>query len=224
MKIKICIFVLLAFLSTLYFGGCGILGVLASPTQHEKKIPAQFKLKGHAKQGVLVFVDKAPASGAQAALQEELSDMIETFLVKKAGVKSKYVLSYQEISKLKAQRNDFAKLSPVQIGDALEVGLVLYVLIENYSLYKITDHDYYNGSLFTRSVLIDVSDSTVLWPLSGDGRSLKAVVEFGNKGRQAALDRLNTTIAHCISRYLYDCSKARFKTSAEKRDYNTEKW
>ncbi len=224
MKIKIYIFVFLAFLSTFYFGGCEIIGFIASPTYHEQKIPAQYKLKDHAKQGILVFVDKAPASGAQAALQADLSDMIGTFLVKKAGVKSKYIVSYQEISQLQAQRKDFARLSPVQVGDILDVGLVLYVLIENYSLYRIADHDYHNGSLFTRSVLFDVSASRVLWPLDGDGKAVKAVVEFENKGRKAALDRLTTTTAHCISRYLYDCSRAVFKTSAEQRDYNAEQW
>jgi len=224
MKIKIYIFVFLAFLSTFYFGGCEILGVIVSPTHHEQKIPAQYRLKDHAKQGILVFVDKAPASVTQAALQADLSDIIDTFLVKKAGVKSKYIISYREISQLKAQKKDFAELSPVQVGQALDVGLVLYVLIENYSLYKIADHDYYNGSLFTRSVLFDVSASKILWPLDGDGRTVKAVVEFENKGRQAALDRLTTTTAHCISRYLYDCSRARFKTSAEQRDYNSEQW
>jgi hypothetical protein len=150
--------------------------------------------------------------------------MIDIFLVKKAGIKSKYIVSYQEISQLQARRKDFAELSPVQVGDALDVGLVLYILIENYSLYAIADHDYYNGSLFTRSVLFDVSASEVLWPLDGDGRTVKAVIEFENKGRKAALDRLTTTTAHCISRYLYNCSRAKFKTSAEQRDYNSEQW
>ena len=224
MKIKKYIFVFLAFLSTFYFGRCEIVGVLVSPTPHEQKIPAQYKLKDHDEQGILVFVDKAPASGAQDSIQEDLSDMIDTFLVKKAGVKSKYIVSYREIAQLQAQKKDFAELSPVQVGDALDVGLVLYVLIENYSLYKIPDHDYYNGSLFTRSVLFDVSASEVLWPLDGDGKAIKAVIEFENKGREAALDRLTTTTAHCVSRYLYDCSKARFKTSAERRDYNSELW
>lgn len=222
MKIKKYIFVFLAFLSTFYFGGCEVIGVLASPTHHEKKIPAQYKLKKRAKERILVFVDKAPASGAKASVQQNLSDMIDTFLVKKVGINSKYVISYKEISKFKAENKDFAKLSPVQVGDALDVGLVLYVLIENYNLHKIADHDYYNGFLFTRSVLFDVSTPGVLWPLDGDGEAVKAVVEFENKGREAALDRLTTTIAHCISRYLYDCPKSRFKTSAEKRDYNSE--
>jgi len=224
MSVKKLLFAVLMLYFAFYFGGCEVVGLIANPTQNERTVPAEYKLKNNSEQGVLVFVDQAPGSRAEANLRSELSEMIDTFLVRKAGVKNKNIISYKEILNLKAKRSDFSGLSITQIGKELGVSLVLYVLIEEYRLFEITERDYHNGFLATRSVLFDVPTGKILWPRGGDGRVVRAIVEFETKGRKVALDRLTTTTAHCISRYLYDCPFGRFKTSGEQRELNYKEW
>ena len=46
--------------------------------------------------------------------------------------------------------------------------MVLYVVIDNFGLYGLSDAGYYRGQLDTRSGLYDVAGGQMLWPQTGE--------------------------------------------------------
>lgn len=208
----ITIFVLLI---TFFCGGCGVVSVLSTPTRHEKKVPAEFQLKNRKGEKMLVFVENAVASGAGFNITDNLSGKTSVFLIKKTRMDTENLISYDKLSKLRAERNDFSQLSPAQVGSLLQTDMVLYVLVENYELYATPQGRYYNGSLATRSLLFDTASGNVLWPKDSTGRVERTAFELESKGRKAAVDRLAMANAHCITRYFYDCPKAGFRIADE---------
>jgi hypothetical protein len=205
-------------------GGCNLLGLLASETIHEEKVTAQFKLSEYGKEGVLVFVDSLKKINVAYGLEEKLEGSIENYLVKKVRLKKENILGGDELSELRSSRPDFDRMSPVMVGEALGVGKVLYVRIENYSLFNIDGKDYYEGFLVTRSVLFDVGTGAVVWPDTMTGKVIRVKVDLETKGREAALARLTTATAHCITRYFYNCPRDQFKISEEHVIYEMEDW
>ena len=205
-------------------GACNIVGIIGSKSYHEQKIPAELVLKEHAKGSVLVFVEEARGTSGGLDLRSGLTETVSTFLVKKARINSKYLVSQNKLLQLRSERDDFSRLSPVEVGAASGAGVVLYILIEDYKLYRMAEQGYYEGSLITRSILFDVASGRVLWPRSGDGRVVRAKVELETAGRAATLNRLINATAHCITRSFYDCPRPKFRTRDERTDYSTEKW
>jgi len=205
-------------------GACNIVGIIGSKSYHEQKIPAELMLKEHAKGSVLVFVEEARGTSGGLDLRSGLTETVSTFLVKKARINSKYLVSQNKLLQLRSERDDFSRLSPVEVGAAGGAGVVLYVLIEDYKLYRMAGQGYYEGSLITRSILFDVASGRVLWPRLGDGRVVRAKVELETAGRAAALNRLIYATAHCITRSFYNCSRSNFKTRDEQTGYSMEKW
>jgi len=208
--------ILLLFLNMILAGiGCRATGVVLSPTIHEQKIPAEYKLAPQAKKGVLVFVDGAAGVTRSRDVIPELTEVVKELLVTRAKVNRKYIKGDKQLELLRARRNDLSVLSPVHIGKESGVGLVLYILIEDYGLQMVDKRGYYAGSLVTRSVIFDVGSGNILWPANGQGK--RTIIKFGfeTKGKELAKDRLALGAAQCITRYLYDCPKPRFKTADE---------
>ena len=207
-------------IAVVFFGGCkAFLGVISSPTYHEQKIPAQFKLADRAKEKILVFVEEARGSGAGSNLREMVSDTVSVFIVKKARIKSQYLVSQRELSDLKSQRSDFSRLSPVEVGRSVGAAVVLYVRIEDYKLYEMAETGYYRGSLVTRSILFDTASGEMLWPRETTGRVVRTKVEFETKGYEATAERLTRATAHCIVRNFYDCPRDQFKVRDEQSEF-----
>jgi hypothetical protein len=205
-------------------GACNMVGVIGSKSYYEQKVPAEFMLKDVAEGGVLIFVDEAGSGRGELELRPGLSEMVGAFLVKKARIKSKNLVSHYRLSQLRDGREDFSSLSPVQLGRAAEAAVVLYVLIEDYELYAMGEQEYHSGSLVARSILFDVASGRVLWPRGGGGRIVKARVEIETGGREVALNRLIAATAHCITRKLYDCPKPTYRTADEEGDYSSQQW
>jgi hypothetical protein len=193
---------------------------MGSKSYHEQKIPAELMLKEHAEGGVLVFVEEARGMSGELDLRSGLSETVSTFLVKKARINSDYLVGQSKLLQLRSDKDDFSRLSPVEVGAAAGAGVVLYVLIEDYKLYRIAARDYYEGSLITRSILFDAASGRVLWPRLGDGRVVRVKVELETAGRAAALDRLINATAHCITRSFYDCPRPKFRTRDEQTGYS----
>jgi len=205
-------------------GACQMVGIMGSKSYHEQKIPAELVLKDYANGGVLVFVEEGGGASGELDLRSGLSEIVSTFLVKKARINSKYLVEQSKLLQLRSERDDFSRLSPAEIGSAAGAGVVLYVLIEDYKLYSMAGRDYYEGSLITRSILFDTASGRVLWPRLGDGRVVRAKVELETAGRAAALNRLINATAHCITRSFYDCPRPKFRTRDEQAGYSMEKW
>ena len=209
--------VILVLFSTIILGGigCRAISVISSPTIHEQKIPAEYKLAPQAKKGVLVFVDAAQGVARSREVIPDLTEVVKELLVKRVKINKKYIKSDKKLESLRARRDDPSVISPVQIGRESDAGLVLYILIEDYDLTQIDKRGYYAGSMVTRSVIFDVDSGDVLWPVSGQGKRTIAKFALETKGKEIAKDRLGMTVAHCVTRYLYDCPKPKFKASDE---------
>lgn len=198
-----------------FCAGCGIVSVLGSETPSEKRIDAEFSLKEHKGQKVLVFVDHTRASNASYVFQSQLELALNSYMVKKVRVPMKSMISSVVLDALKDLKTDFDSLSPVKIGSYAGADLVLYVLIEDYSLYQIPSRNYYTGSVATRSLLFDVSSGEIVWPASDSGRVIRAKVEMETGGSEIVVNRLTTALGHSITRYFYDCPQNKFRTMDE---------
>lgn len=202
--------------------GCNnFIAILASETNYEKKIPAEYNLPKEAKKrSVLVVVDRAPASGPNKRVMPLLAAMVEKYLIKKAKINEEYILPYEEVDPLAGIGGDVFAADPVKIGSDAGADVVLYVLIEDYEIRMIDKRGYFAGSMVTRSMLFDVASGEILWAGDGDGKLVSVKVDHETTGRDAAIERLNMTTGHCITRYLYNCSKRLFKTADEMRSHD----
>ena len=169
---KRILFLIAALYVSLMSVGCkNTIGVLASPTNYEKKIPAEYNLRKEAKKRkILVVVDRAPASGPNKKVMPLLAGMIEEFLVKKAKINKKYILPYEEVDPLSTVEGNMLAADPVKIGSDAGAELVLYVLIESYNIRVIDKRrGYFGAAIVTRSMLFDVASgaiSSVEYPLA----------------------------------------------------------
>ncbi|HEG43261.1 MAG TPA: hypothetical protein ENH94_04345 [Phycisphaerales bacterium] len=219
----LCVAALVAFSCV----GCGVpefIGAFASTPYAEQKVDAEYKLKSRGREKVLVFVDVGGGSGAGPVVQQQMSDMIGVFLAKKVRLKKENILSYRELSRLQRIKGDLREFEPSELGKELGAGVVLYVLISDYSLYEVTDHGYYYGSLSVRGILFDSESGEVLWPESKTGRAVKAVVEAESKGRERAVGRLVMTTAYGIVRNFYRCPKPQYRMRDEDTSDPAGQW
>ncbi|MCK5565179.1 MAG: hypothetical protein KAJ07_08020 [Planctomycetes bacterium] len=219
---KIILLIAILVVSLTSFGCNNMVAVLVSPTNYEKKIPAEYDLRKEAKrQKILVVVDRAPASGPNKKVMPLLAAMVENFLIKKAKIGKKYILPYEEADPLSNIEGDVLLADPVKIGSDAGADLVLYVLIESYNIRMIDKRrGYFTATMVTRSMLFDVASREILWTADGDGKRVAVKVELETQGRARAIERLNMTTSHCITRCLYNCSKRLFKTADELRSHD----
>ncbi len=215
---RIILLIAVLFVSLTSFGCKNIIGVLASPTSYEKRIPAEYNLHKEAKKRkILVVVDRAPASGPNKKVMPLLAAMVENFLIKKAKINKKYILPYEEVDPLRNIEGDVLVADPVKIGSDAGADLVLYILIESYNIRVIDKRGYFTATMVTRSMLFDVASGGILWTADGDGKRVTVKVNLETQGRARTIERLNMTMSHCITRCLYNCSKRLFKTADEIR-------
>ena len=121
-------------------------------------------------------------------------------------------------------KGDLRSFEPSELGRELGAGVVLYVLISDYSLYEVSDQGYYYGDLSVRGILFDSESGEVLWPESKTGRAVKAVVEAESKGRERAVTRLVMTTAYGIVRNFYRCPKPQYRLRDEDTSDPASQW
>lgn len=201
-----------------YHSGCGIVGIMGTPTGHEKKVPAEYDLAGHKNAKILVLVDQLALLNARVNLRYYLTEAINKNLAAKVKIPSRNLVTYRELSEFRTDQANFSSLRPSKVGEALGADVVLLVVVGDYQLQEIADTHYYKGSLNAQAVLLDTSTGERLWPTSGAGKSIKVGFEIGERGRELAAKRLVSACAYCIVRYLYDCRKNKFKIFDEKSD------
>jgi len=201
-----------------FYSGCGIVGLLGTPSQYEKKIPAEYDLTKQKDQKILVLVEQPGWLSTQTNLRYYLTKAIGENLIAKVKIPPEYIISYDELSEFRSNKDDFSLLSPVAVGKALGADIVLLVMIEDYQLNEVAETGYYNGFLGTQSVLFETATGGKLWPESAEGKSIKVGFEVGEKGREAAVSRLVTACAYCTTRYFYNCPKYKFKIFDERRE------
>ncbi len=208
---------LLAIIGAVWSGGCNVL----SPTAHEKKVPAEYKLY-RTKSRILVFVDQARSSSVGFHVRDALDATVTAYLVDKVRIDKNNIIAHVGYAPSRVQA--YAGLSPAQIGQKAGADLVLYIRIDKYELEQMDRRGYFSGRLVTRSVLVDVDSAKVLWPASQEARLNRIKVELETGGREAALNRLMSGSAHCITRYFYNCPGPRFRWGDEQKEFEFDNW
>jgi len=199
--------------------GCGIL----TPSAHETKIPAEFKLAEYKGKKTLVLVNQPAWLGAPLALRRELTERINNYLVEKVELSSDDIIEYEQLSDFRAKRVDYSMMTEAQIGRALGADFVLLAVLDGFAMSKLPDVDYYNGALSCQVMLIDVESGRKLWPEEA-AKPIRVGFEFDVRGAEIALKRLANSAAYCATRYLYDCRKDKFKIADDRSGVGWQKW
>ena len=226
MRVKklITVFILAVVLSQ---GGCGvakIIGILGTPTEHEKKVAAEYDLAEHENQKILVLVNQPAWLNTQVNLRYYLTETISNHLVKKVGILPESFISYDKLSEFRSGQSDFSFLTPVEIGAALDADMVLLVVVEDYKLNALVEFGYYEGFLDTRVALFDTKTEKKVWPEYAGSKGIKVGFEIEEKGREIATARLVAASAYCLVRYFYDCPKNRFRIAEDRSGVGWDSW
>ncbi|MHC4497703.1 MAG: hypothetical protein ACYS21_01160 [Planctomycetota bacterium] len=198
--------------------GCGFISILATPTRHEKKVPAEYDLRNHRHEKMLVLVKQPGWLDAQTNMRYYLTDAIHTRLVKKIKISAMYLVPYSELSEFRSKQPDSSLLSPRDVGRALGASVVLFVTVDRYELSRMAETEYYKGFLSIRSNLHEVRTGKKLWPEGARSERIMVGFEVESGGQKAAIDRLADAVAHCTVRYFYDCPEDEFKIRDERSD------
>ncbi len=199
--------------------GCGIL----TPSAHETKIPAEFKLAEYKGRKTLVLVKQPAWLGAPIILRRELTERINNYLVEKVKLGPNDIIDYEQLSDFRAKRVNYNMMTEAQIGGALSADLVLIVVLDGFSMAKLPDVDYYNGELGCQVILLDVESGKKLWPQE-TAKLIRVGFDFEVRGQELALSRLANAAAYCMTRYLYDCRKNRFKVAEDRSGDQWQQW
>jgi len=216
---KICSLIILVFVA--FCCGCGAVGVLATESYSEQKVPAKLDFSGIAKAGpVLVFVEPAHGSRVPVALPVRLRRVIVNELVKKTKVKEKNVITPEEMEPFVEEMRGFSGNRALKLAKAASAATVLYVLIEDYKLYSVYEGEYHKGSLAVRSVVFDAASSRLLWPQAPATGTFRAEVSLETDGAEATEDRLIGATTHGIVREFYNCKRSKYKINDEQTNLN----
>ena len=187
---------------------------LMTPTPWETKIPAEYNLGEKKPARMLVLVEQPAWGSSQVNIRVFLTQSLESLLEDKVGIKADAFVPYKELADMRASTGDYASLTPAQIGKALKAQMVLYVVIDNFNLYGLSDTGYYKGELAARSGLYDTATGQMLWPESGQLKAVSVGFEV-QKGLDEAAMKLAQSTARCLVRYFYNCPKPEFKVGDE---------
>jgi hypothetical protein len=184
---KLTVFFVLA--GVFFYNGCGIVGLMGTPSQYEKKIPAEYDLTKQKGKKVLVLVEQPGWLSTQANVRYYLTEAVREKLRADVKVPSKYIFSYKELSEFRSKKSDFSSLSPAAVGEALGADIVLLVTIEDYQVSEVAGSGYYNGSLSVQAAVFEAGGEKV-WPEDMAGKSIKVGFETGKRGQEEAVRRL----------------------------------
>ena len=221
--ITLCITVAAAF-----WAGCGvaggIAGNLATETEYERAIPAEFKLaKTEGK--IAVVVSQPGWIKTPIDLRIALTDAFNVALEEKVKIKKERLLPYTDVLELRRGLPDEKKDDPFEIASKLNAQYVLAVQITDFELSTFAEENLFNGTMLTKSCLFDIN-AKKLWPQDANEAGRKITVGFEDeKGTvKSAVEQLSAATAHCVTRYFYDCKAIRFKIAEEQKELDFYTW
>jgi hypothetical protein len=136
---------------------------------------------------------------------------------------SEDTIAYRTLSEFRMTHPDYYAMTPAQIGRALSADFVLYVMIDQYDAQE-EGEGYFKGSLHARAMLIEAGSGTTLWPRDTEAKKIMVGFEMGRGGAEAAALRLARALAHCTTRYLYDCPVRSFKIPEDRGGTSWTQW
>ncbi|MFH1615268.1 MAG: hypothetical protein ABIG61_09320 [Planctomycetota bacterium] len=196
--------------------GCGVIGVLTTPTSSEKFFKAEYDIAEHANGKILVVVEQENWGMAEANFGLYLTEYFNEALRQYAKVKERYLVGYSDLLRFQASCAGFSQLSPARKGALYGADKVLLVVVEGQQLSEQADSGYYEGYLNTRSFVFDVNSGLIVWPGSAEGKRISVGIESERGADDTAVRRLARSTAYCVVRYLYNCPKDKFRNSDER--------
>jgi hypothetical protein len=190
--------------------GCAILSLILSEGPFEKGIPPAYDLREQQERKVLVWVECPRSANADFDVQKRLATAFQLYLVGKAGFDSENII----LSSL--SDGEALLLDPKKIARSQGAGYLLLVQVDKYEADFLQIRDYYAGEMISRAVLFDVDLGETLWPSQPEGKMIHVAFEMESEGRDALVNRLTSTTAHCVLRNLYPCEKLKYKTAGER--------
>ncbi|MHC4739237.1 MAG: hypothetical protein ACYS9Y_10075 [Planctomycetota bacterium] len=207
-----------------FCNGCGLVSMVVSPTRHEKKIPAEYKLREQKDKKILVLVDQPARLNAAANLRYYLTRDIREYLVKKIRIPAKGLISYENLVEFRNNQANFSLMSPLEVGKVLQADIVLVVVVEDFRLYNMAESGFLKGFLSSRAVILDATTGEKVWPKSFESKEIKVGFEFDERNVEIAVSRLTAASAHCITRYFYDCPMDKFRIADDRSGEAWENW
>lgn len=190
--------------------GCVALSFLLSEGPYEKGIPPAYNLQKQQERKVLVWVECPRSANADFDVQKKLATAFQLYLIGKAGFESENII----LSSL--SDGEALLLDPKKIARSQGAGYLLLVQVDKYEVDYLQVRNYFAGEMISRAVLYDVESGETLWPSQPEGKMVHVVFEMESEGRDALVNRLTSTTAHCVSRNLYPCEKLKYKTAGER--------
>ena len=120
---------------------------------------------------MLVLVEQPAWATSEANMRLYLTQAIESLLTEKIGHKGRVFVPYHELGGSAEQIPPILRCCRREVGKARS-HMVLYIVIDNFGLYGLSDAGYYRGQLDARSGLYDVASGQRLWPQSGELKSV----------------------------------------------------
>ena len=219
---KIIAFFTLA--ASLFHSGCGMVALIGTPSESEKKIPAEYNFAEHTNQKILILVKQPAYLTTHVNLRYHLTKAIRKELIAKVEIPPERFIDYGELSRFRSDKSNFSLLSPVEVGKALDADMVLLVAIEDSQLGKMAESNYYKGFLNAQTILLDTANEEKLWPKSTQSKDIRVGFEIEEHGREIAVSRLVNAGAYCITRYFYDCPKPKFKIADDRSGVGWKDW
>lgn len=212
---------------TLFSGllaGCGagaaLYGNLTTETPSEKVTSAEFKLAG-TEGKIAILVNQPGWIKSPTDLRIALQKTISKALIEKAKIKKDRLIEYSDIVQARRELSESEKDEPNKIAAKLNAQYVLNIQIMDFDLSTFAERDFFNGMLTTSSYLVD-ANGVKLWPGDDKNSRVNTVSIEDEKGTiESSVARLTAAMAHCISRYLYDCKTVSFRVPEEQKDINS---
>jgi len=201
-----------------------IIGILSSPNRSEKKIPAEYDLKGNKTVKILVLVDQPGWLETSENLRPYITDAVNKIFAEKLKIPHKNLVGYERISEFRKDSRKFLALTPSEVGASLETDITLLIMLEQYSLDELWRSGYYKGFLRAQAALFDSVTAKKLWPGSQQRKTISVGFELEQRSREAAVKRLSNGLAYCTTRYFYDCPVNKFKIADDRSGSAWKDW
>ena len=190
--------------------GCAILSLILSEGPFEKGMPPAYDLQEQQERKVLVWIECPRSANADFDLKEKMATAFQLYLVGRAGFDSENIIQRS------VPDGEALLLDPKKIARSQGAGYLLLVQVDKYEVDYLQVRNYFAGEMISRAVLYDVESGETLWPSQPEGKMVHVVFEMESEGRDALVNRLTSTTAHCVSRNLYPCEKLKYKTAGER--------
>ena len=99
---KIIAFFTLA--ASLFHSGCGMVALIGTPSESEKKIPAEYNFAEHTNQKILILVKQPAYLTTQINLRYHLTRAIRRELIAKVEIPPERFIDYGELSRFRASQ------------------------------------------------------------------------------------------------------------------------